>query len=47
MSAPIEVPLTLLQVPIKTIWFDPVEMPLIALSVVPETLDSVDVVSFF
>jgi hypothetical protein len=47
MSTPIEAPLTLLQVPIKTIWVDPDEMPQIAPSVVPKTLDSVDVISFF
>jgi hypothetical protein len=47
MSTPIEAPLTLLQVPVKTIWFDPVETPQMALSLTPKILDSVDVISFF
>ncbi len=47
MAASIEAPLTLLQVPVKTIGFDPIETPQMALGLVLRILDSVDLISFF
>jgi hypothetical protein len=47
VASSIEAPFTLLQIPVKTLRFDPIKTPQMALGLVPKILDSLDVVSFF
>jgi len=46
VASSIEAPFTLLQIPVKALWFDPVKAPQMALGLVPKILDSVDVSPF-
>ena len=47
MGTAIEAPLTLLQIPVETFFTDTVEPPQVPLRLVPEVLDTVDVVTTF